>query len=359
MLKRVALVRLSDKTRHELAEVQRTAQSVAEFSKARAIALLSAGWSARDVAEALDVSPQAVYAWRHRFLHGGAGALRDRPRPGRTRVYGETFRRVLRHCMSRRPREWGLIFTVWTILSLSAVLFERTRKWISATHLRRILHDEGYRWRRPRLSLRHRQNRRRYKAVQRDLRRLENGTRRPGADYVLLYGDEAEFHLNPELTGMWARKGVPFDVPSAGQNRKISAFGAVNYATGHLVWTLADRKNQHEFLRFLKRVLQAYPARRIVLVLDNVGYHKTAMIQSFFEEHRERLQVIWLPPYSPQLNRIERIWKHLKTRYVCNEFFGTLAKLKDSVELALSETSADLQVVRRLMTQKPRRRRAA
>jgi transposase len=342
-----------------LAEIQRTAQSVAEFTKARAIALLDAGWSAKDVAEALDVSAQAVYSWRQRFISGGASALRDRPRSGRTRVYGEAFRRVLRHCMSRRPREWGLIFTVWTILSLSTVIYVKTRKWISATHLRRILHDEGYRWRRPRLSLRHRQNRRRYKAVQRELGRLEKGTRRPGADYVLLYGDEAEFHLNPELTGMWARKGVPFDVPSAGQNRRVSAFGAVNYATGHLVWTLADRKNQHEFLRFLKRVLQAYPGRRIVLVLDNVAYHKTAMIQRFFEEHQGRLRVIWLPPYSPQLNRIERIWKHLKSRYVCNEFFGTLAKLKESVELALSETSADLQVVRRLMTYKPRRRRAA
>jgi transposase len=145
MHQRVAPVRLSDKTRRELAEVQRTAQSVAEFSKARAVALLFAGWSAKDVAEALDVSAQAVYSWRQRFLRGGAGTLRDRPRPGRTRVYGEAFRRVLRHCMSRRPREWGLIFTVWTVLSLSAVLFDRTLKWISATHLRRILHDEGYR----------------------------------------------------------------------------------------------------------------------------------------------------------------------------------------------------------------------
>lgn len=359
MPRKVPLRPLTDKVRKKLKAIQRTAQSTAEFSRARTIALLSAGWSVKDVAEAMDVSTATVTVWNRRFRKEGADGLRDRPRSGRPPIYGELFRNLLRRYLGRRPKAWGLTVTVWTVLSLASVLSVRTRRWISPTHLRRILHEEGYSWRRPRLSLRHRQNRRLYKSVQRRLQALEKQARRPGADFVLLYGDETEFHLNPELTGMWARKGVPFEIPSAGQDRKVMGFGAVDYASGRLVWRLAERKNQHEFCAFIQQVLRAFRGRKIVLVLDNVAYHKTKMLLDLYAEHRDRLDVVWLPPYSPNLNRIERVWKHLKSRYIQNEFFETLQKLLRAIDVAFTETNSDLRLIKRVMVEPGRRRRAA
>lgn len=341
---------MSDKRRNELREIARTARSVNEFSRARAVALRSAGWSVAEIAEAFEVTPQAVYGWLDRYEKGGATALRDRPRGGRPRDYGPSYRRIIAATVETRPRQLGLAITVWSVLTLAACLWRTTTRRISPSHLRRILHEEGYVWRRPKLTLRHRQNRRLYRAVQRRLEELQGAATAPGADFVLLYEDEAEFHLNPGLTGMWTLRGVQPEVPSAGQDRKIAAFAAVDWATGRMVWHLADRKNQREFLIFLDKVVKAFPRKRLVLVLDNVAYHKTKAVMNRVEELAGRVELLWLPPYSPNLNRIERIWGHLKRTYVYNEYFGDERGLVKAVEAALNSLNSALHIARGLVS---------
>lgn len=350
---------LGAKEQEELAEIQRTARSYREFNRARGIALVAGGYSVRKVAEVFGVTPAAVYGWIGRYRRSGALGLRAAERSGRPRVYDRKFRRDVRRIVERGPRQWGLEWTVWTVLTLAGFLFDQTRRWISPSHLRRVLREEGYVWRRPKLSLRHRQNRRLHKAVQRLLRGLERKADRPGADSVLLYGDECEAHLNPGLTGMWMRRGRQKEVPSAGQDFKVAVFGAVNYATGRLVWRTARRKNQHEFLAFLVEVLRHYPSRRILLVLDNVSYHKTAAVREFLAQHRDRLEVIWLPPYSPSLNRIERVWKHLKSHYLYNEFFGDGQGLIRALHAGLRALNGNLFQARGILTAFQKRRYAA
>lgn len=349
MSKSVRAPALTDKQRIQLREVGRTARSVSEFCRARAVALHSAGWPVSRIAEALGVTPQAVYLWLDRFRDEGAAGLRDRPRGGRPRQYGDSFRRIATAVVSSRPRDLGLAITVWSILTLAAYLWMSTTRKISTSHLRRILHDEGYVWRRPKLTLRHRQNRRLYRAVQRELKRLQKAASRPGADFVLLFQDEAEFHLNPGLTGMWTLRGRQPEVPSAGQDRKIAAFAAIDWATGRMVWHLAPRKNQTEFLEFLEKLVRAYPRRRLVVVLDNVAYHKTKAVLARVESLAGRVQLLWLPPYSPNLNRIERVWGHLKRNYVYNEFFGDECGLITAVEQALQSLNDSLHVARGLL----------
>lgn len=349
MPKKLSVGSLSDKQRRKLAELQRTARSVDEFCRSRAVALHYAGWRVVEIADAFGVVPGTIYGWLGRFRSNGADGLRDRPKKGRPPIYDRTFRKEACSAVSKRPWKLGMAFTVWSVLTLAAALFQWKKKKISPTHLRRILHEEGYVWRRPKLSLRRRQNRKLYKAVRRRLRALEREAMEPGSRIALIYADESEFHLNPGLVGAWRRRGEQMEVPSAGQNRKAATFGGVDFATGEMTWHLTDCKNQHEFLKFLERLVKAHPGRRIVLVLDNVAYHKTKAVLNFVEGQGERLEIVWLPPYSPNLNRIERVWKHLKQKYVYNEFFGDKEGLVRSVQWALEALNADLRLSRKLL----------
>lgn len=353
-MSKVTVGPFSYKQRRELKELQRNAQSLWEFQRARAIALKRAGWNVAQIAEALDVTKAAVYGWIHRFNRRGVRALRDRNRPGRPRKYDRRFRKTVRESVRKGPRKFGLHLTVWSVLTLAAFLFRRTQKEVSRSQLRRILHEEGYRWSRPKLSLKHRQNRVLYESVRKRLLRLERRARKKKGRFVLIYADESEFHLNPGLVAMWAKRGRQPKVPSAGQNRKVAVFGGVNYCTGRMVWHLAEKKNQHQFLFFLGKLLSKYRGWKVVLVLDNVAYHKTKAVREFFERNRDRLEVIWQPPYSPQLNRIERVWKHLKSTYVYNEFFGDKEGLLRAVENGLDQLNADLALARGLLTEKRR-----
>lgn len=99
-------------------------------------------------------------------------------------------------------------------------------------------------------------------------------------------------------------------------------FGAYNWRSAHVSLQSASAKNATSFMAFLERLLTVeYPTQRVVLVLDNAPFHHSRMVQAFLSLFDERVIVCWLPPYSPDLNVIERFWKHLKDHILANKLF--------------------------------------
>ncbi|HFC9194371.1 transposase, partial [Enterococcus faecium] len=91
------------------------------------------------------------------------------------------------------------------------------------------------------------------------------------------------------------------------------------------------------------------PTGKIVMVLDNALIHHAKLIQSFLEENARRLALIFLPPYSPQLNLMEGVWKWLKESVINNVFFDHVQKIKQSVRGFLADVNErPLEVIDRL-----------
>src|SRR2546430_13584221 len=91
--------------------------------------------------------------------------------------------------------------------------------------------------------------------------------------------------------------------------------------------TLFRSKCGASFLAFLAALLLAYAGKKIRLVCDNGRFHTTKAVQAFLEEHREQIEIYWLPPYCPSLNLIERLWGHLKRTVLANVLYATLSDL--------------------------------
>lgn len=144
---------------------------------------------------------------------------------------------------------------------------------------------------------------------------------------MLIYQDEMEIHRHPALTRMWAPLGQQPEVPAPGKNEKAVVYGGVDYQTGKLTYTVADSKCGTEFLAFLIVLVAAYAGRKIRLVCDNGRFHTTQAVQAWLDAHRDQIEVFWLPPYSPSLNLIERLWGHLKRTILANVLFESLAEL--------------------------------
>ena len=126
---------------------------------------------------------------------------------------------------------------------------------------------------------------------------------------------------------MWARKGQQPSVPVPGQNEKRVVYGGVDYATGRITYTIAASKNGVNFLAFLIALVTVYAGKKIRLVCDNGRFHTTKAVQAWLEEHRDRIEIYWLPPYCPSLNLIERLWGHLKRTVLANVLFVTMDDL--------------------------------
>jgi transposase len=136
-----------------------------------------------------------------------------------------------------------------------------------------------------------------------------------------------EIHRHPALTKMWAPVGQQPEVPAPGKNEKRVVYGGVDYKTGKLTYTLAAAKCGADFLAFLIVLVKRYARQRIILVCDNGRFHATKAVQAWLEAHRDEITVYWLPPYSPSLNLIERLWGHLKRTVLANVLYDSLDDL--------------------------------
>jgi hypothetical protein len=134
---------------------------------------------------------------------------------------------------------------------------------------------------------------------------------RKNAAEALVFQDEVEIHRHPTLTRRWAPVGAQPQVPAPGQNSKQVVYGGVDYASSKITYTIADTKSGVNFLAFLIALAAAYAGRKIRLVCDNGRFHCTKPVQQWLADHRSQIEIYWLPPYSPSLNLIERLWGHL------------------------------------------------
>lgn len=126
-------------------------------------------------------------------------------------------------------------------------------------------------------------------------------------------------------------------IPAAGENRKCAVFGAVDYASGQVIFQPSARKGEDAFLAFLEHLAQALPADEpALLVLDNVGYHKSHRVRDQWRVFGDRLQPFFLPAYAPELNLIERLWRYLKDHLACHRWWNDLAHLQQATETLLA-----------------------
>ena len=144
---------------------------------------------------------------------------------------------------------------------------------------------------------------------------------------VLVFQDEAEIHLHPTLTRAWAQVGRQPEVPAPGKNEKKVIYGAVDYVTGKLTYTVADSKCGVQFLAFLVVVLKKYAGKKVRMVCDNGRFHTTQAVLAFLDANKDKIEIYWLPPYCPDLNLIERLWGHLKRTVLANVLYTTLDDL--------------------------------
>lgn len=132
------------------------------------------------------------------------------------------------------------------------------------------------------------------------------------------------------------QKIVPALQPGSKKHRH--SLGAYSWNTDTISWKVANWKNSKSFLEFIEYLLvDCYPTGRIVLVMDNVSYHKSAAVLAALSLFEHRLLVVWLPPYCPELNLIERYWKHLKELVCANKLHNTIEEVVASAEYFLSQ----------------------
>ena len=129
-------------------------------------------------------------------------------------------------------------------------------------------------------------------------------------------------------------------IPAAGKDQRRAVFGALDYASGQVAWHLQEHKDGVGFAQFLERIAQTWPGDDLVLVMDNVSYHRAPAARAWWAEQGGRIIPFWLPVYAPQLNLIERVWRFLKHKLACHRFWADVAGLEVAATTLLDRIEA-------------------
>ena len=150
-----------------------------------------------------------------------------------------------------------------------------------------------------------------------------------------MYEDEASFWLDGTLHQTWARVGVQPRVDTFGMRKTAHLFGALSLESRpRFQYQFAAVFNAQTFLDFLKLLVRR-TRRKIFLVIDNSPCHNLDTHgRAWLTAHRRHIELFRLPPYSPEFNPIEGVWKQTKKRTTHNTFFRTT----DARDAALTAT---------------------
>ena len=147
-----------------------------------------------------------------------------------------------------------------------------------------------------------------------------------------MYLDEVDVHLNPKVGPDWMNRGKQKRVPTPGTNAKRYLCGALDVRTGRLTCVAAAAKNSQLFICTPERLLAAHPrATAIHVVLDNFKIHSSKQVQAWLAERGDRIKLHFLPPYCPDHNRIERLWRDLHAAVTRNHRHATVESLMAAV----------------------------
>ena len=159
--------------------------------------------------------------------------------------------------------------------------------------------------------------------------------------YILVFQDEVHFQLRTSVAQKWALKGSKPKVSSVPGRKNIPYSGYVIPKTGELITTKLSWFNYETVIQSYRDFLDNYSVaegKKVCMVIDNAPWHKKAyrlVQEEALEEYsdiREKIELIKLPPYSPDLNPIEQCWRITRRDITHNTYFPNEEVLQGTLD---------------------------
>ena len=164
--------------------------------------------------------------------------------------------------------------------------------------------------------------------------------------------DEVHFQQHGSRCRMWVppetKDPVLLHHPS---RHSVGYFGALRLRDGRFCFRReSETFNAETFFAFMKafRRLSVRTGRRVVVITDNARYHHARLHKPWRAKHADRFVLDYLPPYSPELNPIERVWKLTRRQCLHNRYFSVLDEVIDAVESEFATWTRGNETLRRL-----------
>ena len=306
---------IDDKRKDELEQRHRCERDGRVRDRIKAVLLKSEGWKARDIAQALRIHEETVRQhladWESEEKlepqnGGSCSKLNDaQSRALVVHLQATTYTRALDIC-AQVIAMFGIHYTV-----------SGMTKWLKE-------HDFSYK--QPKAVPAKADLVKQEEFVEKYLGLLDDTPR----DEPILFMDSAHPTMATKIACGWIRRGIDKPIAQTASRTRVNVMGAIELTSMNVVSCRPDYVNAETTVCFFDQIKTAYPnAPKIHIILDQSGYHRSQWVRDSARE--KNIELHYLPPYSPNLNPIERLWKVMNEEVRNNVFFASAKAFRQAI----------------------------
>jgi transposase len=322
----------------ELRAAHRETRDKREADRIKAVVLLGTGWSAEQVAEVLQVDPNTVRNHFRRYQQGGIKALGQVAFRGSACALDEVQLAALDLHLQAHLYQTAKAVAVWVKDTFKV---DYTESGMTA-----LLHRLGYVYKKPKLV----PGKADPEAQEAHLAEYEKIKQAKGENDVICFMDAAHPQHNPVLGYGWIKRGENHEVRSNTGRRRININGAIDLERLEPVVRFDDTINADSTIALFEQPEEFYAvAAYIYVICDNARYYRSRAVQEYLRD--SRIKLVFLPPYAPNLNLIERLWKFFKKKILYNRYYESYDTFRKACEEFFSHPQQYQQELRSLLTE--------
>lgn len=302
-------IELTEAEYKELKAMHKKTKDGRERDKIKAVILLSKGYTVQETADILLWNDDTVSRWRDYFMN----------RKSLTDWLGYSYVGYdgkLSESEQDAVRKYVTDHTISDSGQVQHFILQEFGKVYTPTGVVALLHRLGFVYKFTTLvpskydAQEQAEFKKKYEALEKELKN----------DEVILHLDGVHPQHNTTCTKAWIKKGEVREIKSNTGRQRVNLCGAYNPHTQEIIIHDVKTINADTFIEMLQKVEAFYPEKsKIYGILDNARYHRNKKVTEYLKTSRIVLE--FLPPYSPNLNLIERLWKFMRKKVINNRYY--------------------------------------
>ena len=285
-------------------------REVMESYRIRAITLREKmHYSVKEISKIFGVKYESVSRWFVNYRRGGIEALKQRKAKGNDCILKDADLEWLQNVLQDNALEYGFSTPLWTGTYVR-ILFRREKNIsLDRTTVWRYLIRLGLSFQKPEKRYSQQDKNLVKQWINKEWPAIQDWAQKNRA--IIYFEDESGVSLAPVVGKTWAPIGETPIVRVTGKRGGVLAMSAIS-PSGRMCFRLEKRKvNTQVLMEFLNQISAHHPRRKVAVIMDQAPCHVAKKIKALNTES-SKLRVFHLPPYSPDLNPDEKVWRHMK-----------------------------------------------
>ena len=301
--------------------------------------MLNKGYSFEEIAEVLIMDEDSIRRWHNLYLEGGIESLSANNYKGSDPFLSSEEQVKFANFMDRH------IFL--TSKEACRYVLQTFRVSYTPKGMTALLKRMGFTYKKPK-AIPGKADRKEQEKFIRKYNRLRRKKEKNDRIYFM---DGAHPLHNPILQYGWIKKGEEKYIETNTGRNRLNINGAYDVEEKKVIAREDESVNAQSTIKLLQQLSDLQPKGKLYVILDNARYYRSQLVKEFLSENA-RIKFVFLPPYSPNLNLIERIWKFVKKKVSYNKYYEEFSVFRNKFLYRLNNLEKFETELETLMTEK-------